>query len=271
MPADAVPRPGHPAALGLALGGGPAAAALVIAAAAALGRGSLVAAVVVVQAIIAIAWLAVVGIPAAAGGAAIVMAAAIAADIFIARDDALTEVAGVVAASFVAALVMQLARRDRRRVTTSLAGVMSGVVLAVLTAYLLAIHAGDGGRSAAVLVALAVVAALLASRAIDLVVARLGPDRLLAARWPGLILGVATAAALGAYIGIRYEPLTTGAGILVGAAAALAAGLADIAVAVGSAELADGRRLLAVRVLALVLPLAAAAPAGYAVTTVAVS
>ena len=282
MPADATPTPGRPDRAAVALAVGPAAVAALVGGAAALGRWPLVAVVVAVQVAMAVAWLVVIGVPAAAAAIAIVTAAAIATDVIVVRDDALTKVAGVIAASFVAALLMQLARRRRRRVTTSLAGVMSGVVVVVLTSYLLATHAGEGEWPAAVLVAAAVGAALLVGRLLDLlaspswgVVAR-GWRRsavpLVGSRrgWPGLLVGLAVAAGIGAWFGGQQDPLTTGSGVLIALAAALVAQLIDVAVAVSSAELADGGRLLAVRVLAVVLPLAAAAPAGYAVTSIAV-
>jgi len=282
MPADAAPTSPRPGAVRLAVGVGPAVAAAVLAVAAAIGRGPLVGAVVVAQVVMAVTWLAVIGMPAAAGGAAIVVAAAIAADVYVARDDALTAVAGVVAASFVAALLMQLARRRRRRVTTSLAGVMSGVVLAVLTAYLLAIQAGDDSNRGVVLVAAAVAVSLVVGRALDVVAGPpagvvahgwlrlLVPPVVSGRGWPGVFAGLAAAAGVGALLGRDQSMLGAGSGALIGVTAALAAELADIAVSAASAEVADARRLLAVRLLAVVLPVAAAAPVGYAVTTIAV-
>lgn len=255
--------PARPALLGAAAAGVSGA----VAAAAAGGRAALICAVVVVQAMLAAGWLRAAAIPGAAGAAVVVVVAAAAADGYAARDSAepLAPVAGVVAVAFLATLLLQLAQRGRTRVTESLAVTMTGVLLVVLAAHLVAVLGGAGESAAAVLVALAAGAAVLAGRLVDEVAPRQRPAGEVRRGWPGLLAGLVAAAAAGMLAG-GNGALGAGSGVVIGIAVGVAATLAEVGVEQMATGLSADRRRSAVLLLGAVLPLVVAAPVGYAVT-----
>ena len=242
----------------------------VLAGATAVGGSPLLLAVAVLQVALALAVLAVLGTPAAGGAAVVAVGAAVAADVVVLVDDGRVDrVAGVVGLSVVAALLHQLVRRGRSRVTESLADTMLAVVVVTAAACLVALPAGGPqavGEEQVLLLALAAaVAALLAGRLGDRVLARpvlaAGATR----GWPGLLLAVA--AAVGVTLLGRdaaASDLSPAAAALLGVAAAVTVATADLAVDLGAAELRpgrrDARRLSALRPTAALLPYAVLGP-----------
>ena len=244
-PSAAVRTAGQPRRRRLAVQG---LAAVVVAAllagATAVGDPALLVAVAVLQVGLVVAVLAALGAPAAAGAAVVAVGAAVAADVLVVLDDGdVDRVAGVVGLSLVAALLHQLVRRGRNRVTESLADTMLAVVVAVAASCLLAVPSADGGRDLLLLALAAAAAALLVGRLGDLVL----PRPVLAAGatrgWPGLLLGVAVGvgAALAVRTGLETD-LAPPAAALLGLAAAVTVATADLAVDLGAAELRPGRR-----------------------------
>jgi hypothetical protein len=240
-------------------------AAAALAAAAAFGGTVLGIALLGVQALVTLAWLALTEVDGAGGAAGIVLLGAGAADILAVRHDGegLSGTVAVVALAFVAALALQLFRKDRARTADSLAGTVSAVVLAVFAAHLLAAGAKTSpGLAAAAVLCPAV--AVAAGRAADLVSIR--PALVDGARrgWLGLLAGVVASGALGAVLGVVWAPLSAASGTVLGVATGLAAAVADLALDLVAADAFDARRAAALRPLAMLLPLVVAAPVAYA-------
>jgi hypothetical protein len=244
---------------------GAAAAAGVLAGAAAFGHTALGLAVLAVQAVVTLAWLALTDVDGAEGATAIVLAGAVAADLVAVRKEgaAVSGAVAVVALAFVASLAWQLFRPRRERVAESLAGTVSGVVLAVFAAHLLAVAAKTSGGVVAVAV-LCPGAALLLGRAGDSLAVR--PALATGARRGalGLVAATVAAAVLGAVLGSLWAPLSARSGAAVGVATGLAAVAADLALDLTAADALDPRRAGALRALTLLLPLVVAAPVAYA-------
>lgn len=222
-----------------------------------LGHAPLLAGVVVLQALSALAFLALVDAPASGGIFLLGTAAAIAADVVVEVDrGSVGGLAGVVALGLVGGLFHQLVRRDRVRVTESLADTLVVVVLVCCAACLPAalLHTAGtwplrGGLAAAA-------AALLAGRLSDAVVARpaltLGASR----AWPGLLLCLGVGALVSALVAGGH--LSSGRAALVGLASAACVAAVDLALDLAGAELTpandDARRVAALRPVSVVLP-----------------
>ena len=229
-----------------------------------LGTGPLLAGVAVLQLLLVLGFLALVDAPAAVGVFGLACLAAVASDVVVAVDHG--RVAGlgaVVALALVAALLQQLVRRGRTRVTEVLADSLVAVVLvacaACLTAALELAHATDRPVVAGLVAA---AAALLAGRATDGVLSR-HPVTVGATRgWPGTVAGLL----LGTTGGIAVAPAgTTPARIaLLGLAASAVVVAVDLAVDLAAADLrpgpADVRRVAALRPVLALLPYALLGP-----------
>lgn len=266
-PTAAVRTSGTPHRLPL-VGQGLAAAAVagLLASATVAGGAALLVAVAVLQVGLVLAVLGVLGAPAAGGAAVVAVGAAAAADLVVALDDGRVDrVAAVVGLSLVAALLHQLLRRGRSRVTESLADTMLTVVVVTGAACLVALPLAGGGRGVLLLALAAAAAGLLAGRVVD----RLLPRPVLAAGatrgWPGLLLGVAAGVVTAVLVrSPAATDLSTAAAALLGLAAVVSVVTADLAVDLGAAELRSGRRdarrLSALRPVAALLPYAVLGP-----------
>lgn len=236
-----------------------------LALAAQFGAAPLVLALLVVQVALVLAVLALVDAP-ASGGAFLVAAASIAAaDALVLYDDGeIRGLAGVVALAFVAALLHQLVRRSRSRVTESMADTLVVVTLSVSTACLLALHALDGGVQTVQVALLAAGASLLAARAGDRMASRpmlaVGSTR----GWPGLLLGLGAGVAAAVFAAGDGPPLAGTQAALLGLVCAATVAAADLAVDLGAAELRagrrDARRVAALTPAGLLLPFALLGP-----------
>jgi hypothetical protein len=266
-PSADVRTTGQPRRLPLVLQGlAGAAVAGVLAGAAAGGGPALLVAVVVLQVALVPAVLAVLDAPAARGAAVVAVAAGIASDVLVRLDDGQVDrVAGVVGLSLVAALLHQLLRRGRNRVTESLADTMLAVVLATAASCLLALGSAAGERDVLLLALAASAGALLLGRLVD----RVLPRPVLAAGatrgWPGLLLGLAGGVGAALLVhALAAADVSPAAAALVGLAAAVTVATADLAVDLGATELRpgrrDARRLLALRPVAALLPYALLGP-----------
>lgn len=258
-------RPNGPA---LGLGGALVAAALLALSLA--GRFPLTAGVLVVQVLLVLGFLALVEAPAAGGVFVLAAAAALAADAVVLLDSGrVAGLAGVAGLAVVAALLHQLLRRRRSRVTESLADTLVAVALVCGAACLpAALQAGAPGSPlrATVLCTLAAAgAALLAGRLGDRVVRRpalaVGSERGL----PGLVLALGAGVAGCAVVGRLYAGgLTTSRAAFVGLGTALVVSVADLLVDLAAAELepgpGDARRVSALRPVGLLLPFALLGP-----------
>lgn len=266
-PSAAVRTSGQPRRLPLVLQGlASAVVAAVLAAAATAGGSVLLVAVAVLQVALVLAVLAVLGAPAAGGAAVVAVGAAVAADALVVLDDGQVDrVAGVVGLSLVAALLHQLVRRGRSRVTESLADTVLAVVVVAAASCLVALPSTAGGRDVLLLALAAAAAGLLVGRIGD----RVLPRPVLAAGatrgWPGLLLGVA--AGVGTALLARdaaAADLSPAAAALLGLVTAVTVATADLAVDLGAAELRpgrrDARRSTALRPAAALLPYAVLGP-----------
>ncbi len=222
-------------------------------------------AVLAVQVFFILGALALLDAPAAGGAFVVATGAVAAADaVVLLGKGSISQLAGVVGVGLVAALVHQLARRDRSRVTESLADTLVVLVVAVGAACLLAFHDIPGGEQVLQASLAAAGAALLAGRLGDLVSSRpilaVGSTR----GWPGLLLSLAAgvAAAAGVSTLLGEPPLRAAA--LLGLVVASTVATADLAVDLGAAELRSGwrdaRRVAALRPTALLLPYAVLGP-----------
>lgn len=217
--------------------------------------------VAVLQLLAVLGFLAVTETPAAQGVFVLGVLAAAAADVTVVVDDGRARYLGaVVGLSLVAGLLHQLARRERSRVTESLADTLVVVTIVTAAAGLAAAaRTSDGVWPTRVALA-AAAAALLAGRIGDRVVHRpalaIGSTR----AWPGLLLslgcGVAAAAAVG-HDHVDRAPL-------VGLAAAAAVAATDLLLDLAAAELTpaheDARRVAALRPTSLFVPFALLGP-----------
>ena len=260
-PAEVLAAPRSPVLLQGLIGAAVGAALAVLAL---LGTGPLLAGVAVLQLLLVLGFLALVDAPAAVGVFGLACLAAVASDVVVAVDHG--RVAGlgaVVALALVAALLQQLVRRGRTRVTEVLADSLVAVVLvacaACLTAALELAHATDRPVVAGLVAA---AAALLAGRATDGVLSR-HPVTVGATRgWPGTVAGLL----LGTTGGIAVAPAgTTPARIaLLGLAASAVVVAVDLAVDLAAADLrpgpADVRRVAALRPVLALLPYALLGP-----------
>lgn len=237
----------------------------VLAGVAAAGNGALGAALLAVQAVVVLAWLALTDVDGAEGATVIGVAAALGADLLAVQrgGDGIASTVGVLGGAFVLSLALQLARPHRQRTTDALAGTMTAVVLAVFAAHLLAASARTDWSVAATGV-LCAGAALVAGRVGDVLAPRPAVVQGTRRGLLGLVLALAAAAVLGSVLGGAWAPLSARSGIVVGVAAAAAAVAADLATDLAHGETNDRRRRDALKPLAVLLPLVAAAPVTYA-------
>lgn len=182
------------------------------------------------------------------------------ADILLLRDgDRLGDLVAVVSLAFVAAVLLELVRRNRRDVTTSLAATMSAVMLMVLVAHLLALYRLERGERLLLVGYVCVTVGLLTGWLVGRVTST-----------PAAVIATALAgAAAGAALGLAADPLQAATGAAQGGAAALAAGVATAAFAAAVGEVAPRQRDLA-RPLGAVLPGVVAAPVAYALSLLVV-
>ncbi len=202
-----------------------------------------------VQALLAVCWLALAAVPARLAGGAVATAAAVLGDVVLATEQhpGLGALAGVVGLGVVAAVLGQLLRQDRSRVTDVLAAQTSAVLLAVAVAPLVSLPAyARGDRAVAVALATLGLCVLTAEAGGRLLPVGTATGRLLAA----LVLGGGAGAGLGAAV-------LGGTGAAVGAAAAALTVAADVVVG----AVAGGRRIA--RPLGALLPFALVAPGVY--------
>lgn len=261
-PRVAGPAPRPPLLL---LGGGSAVLALLLSGAGLPSAAVLAVAVLALQVVLVLGTLALVDAPAAEGAFLLAVAAAVVSDVAVVLGDGdVGALAGVVALSFVGALLVQLCRRERSRVTEALADTLLVVVLVACAACLPALRGLDGGREVVLAALAAAGAALLAGRLGDRVVPRpalaLGAVR----GWPGLLLGLGVGTAAAVLVAGSDAPLAGVRAALVGLAAAAAVAAADLAVDLAGAELRagrrDARRVAALRPVGLLLPFAVLGP-----------
>lgn len=249
----------------LVQGAGPAALAVALALASAVGAAPFVLGILAVQVVLVLGVLALVDAP-ASGGAFVVAAGSLAAaDAVVVLDDGqIRGLAGVVALAFVAALLHQLTRTGRSRVTESMADTLVVVTLAVSTSCLLALRALDGGPETVRVALVAAGACLLAGRVGDRLAARpmlaVGSTR----GWPGLLLGLGAGVAAAVFVA-GDGPLMAGSqAALLGLVCAATVAAADLAVDLGAAELRagrrDARRVAALQPSGLMLPFALLGP-----------
>ncbi|HEX8004604.1 MAG TPA: hypothetical protein VF519_18110 [Mycobacteriales bacterium] len=253
VPADAAPALGALATAGVLSG------------LAAAGNGAFGAGLLVAQVAVVLAWLALADVDGAEGATVIAAGAALVADLFAVRrhGDDVAATVGVIGVAFVVSLLFQLARPHRQRVTDSLAGTATAVVLVAFAAHLLATSARTDWTVAATGL-LCAGAALVTGRVGDSVELRPALARGARRGALGLVLAIVASAVLGSILGGAWAPLSARSGIAVGVAAAVAAVAADLAVDVAHGDTNDQRRLSALTPLAVLLPLVAAAPVTYA-------
>jgi hypothetical protein len=268
-----------------------AAVAGAMAAVAPAGRGWLLVLVLVVQLGFVAAWTSLLDTPSPAGAVAIAAGAAAASDGVLLRVHhvALGVFATIVALAFLFSLVWQIARRHRTRVTESLAATLAATVLGVGGGAYLTLRAGlngeqplADGRQAATAALLGVATVLGVGRLLDAVWARPALSGSRRRGLPGLVVGLAAAAGVGAWYGSQSAPsLVHGPGtitgtkaLLIALVAAAVAATVDVGIDAGLASLAkDGpaRRPVpwpARLGVATLLPVLVAAPPAYVVARV---
>lgn len=243
----------------------PAVLALVLAVASYVGEVPLAVGILGVQVFLILGLLALVDAPASGGGFLVAVGATVAADVLVLMDDGeIGRLAGVLGLTFVAALLHQLTRKNRSRVTESLADTLVVSVMAVAAACLLAVRQMDGGEQAVRVALTATAAALLLGRVGDRIAARpmlaVGSTR----GWPGLLLALGAGVAAGILSVQADGDMTASQAALLGLVVAATVAAADLAVDLGAAELRptrrDARRVAALRPSGLLLPFAALGP-----------
>lgn len=195
------------------------------------------------QAALPLTWAFALDVPAPLGAALIATGAGWTADVLVLDHShvGLEGLAGVVAVSFLMALLHQLVRRNRSRVTEALAATLGLVVLSLTGAVDVALRGLPTGRQALTAAALGIVTALLVARLVDAL-----------APWPaitgrarrglaGLVVGVAVAAGAGAGYGAANPQLSTPLALGLATLAAVLAACGDVGVELG---LAAARRAL---------------------------
>jgi hypothetical protein len=219
--------------------------------------------VVLVQLLGVLGFLAVTEAPAAGGVFGIGLAAAAAADVVVVVDDGRVRYLGaVVALSLVLGLLHQLSRKDRSRVTESLADTLVAVTLVTSAAALAAAARQDDGTWPTRAGLVAAATALLAGRVGDWAVHRpalaIGSSR----AWPGLLLALGAGVAAAAVT--SGDHLSTADAALIGLTAAAAVAATDLLIDLAAAELtpgpADARRVAALRPTSVVVPFALLGP-----------
>ena len=211
-----------------------------------LGHLPLLAGVALVQLLLVLGFLALVDAPASGGVFALGAAAAVSADAVVVLDDGrVNGLAGVAALCMVGGLLHQLTRRERSRVTESLADTFVVVVLVCAAVSLVAALQQHGGTWPVRASLAAAGVALLAGRLGDRVVHRpalaVGSSR----AWPGLLLGLGAGVAMG--VAVADGHLTGDRAALVGLVAAATVAAVDLAIDLAASELSsepsDSRRV----------------------------
>jgi hypothetical protein len=222
-----------------------------------LGEYPLLGGVVAVQLLAVLGFLALTDAPASGAIFVLGLAAAVAADVVVAVDDGnVGGLSGVVALGLVAALLHQLSRRDRTRVTESLADTFVVVTLVCSAACLTAALMQDGGtwpvRAGLAAAGVALVAGRLGDAVIHRPALAVGATR----AWPGLLLGLGGAVAVAVLV--AGGQVSSGRAALVGLAAGATVATVDLAIDLAAAELSpapeDNRRVAALRPVSLFLP-----------------
>jgi hypothetical protein len=214
-------------------------------------RGVLVVVLLPIQVLLAAGWLTLAAVPARTAGVVVATGAGLAADLLIALrpTPGLGALAGVVGLGVVAAVLGQLLRSERSRVTDVLAAQCSAVLLTVAVSPPLALAAiTHGGRD---------VAAALVALALTVAAGEVGALLLPRHRLPGRAgLGFVVGAGAGAAFGVLF---THPSGPVVAVVAAAATVLAELVVGVAAAD------RTVVRPLGALLPFALMAPGVYVV------
>jgi len=242
-----------------------------VAAAAVAGLPALVVVIVVVQVAAAAGVLMLADAPARRQSAILATVAAGVADVLVVRDDGrrVGDLVVVVSLSFVAAVVMELVRRDRVRVTESLAATVTAVLVVAMGAHAIALHGSPDGARLVVVAFLAVALGLLAAGAVELLVR--GP--LVASGARRGILGIASVTATAAVVGVvtaDFLRVDVGIAVLLAVATAVAAEVGDLVVQLACADVPAARRRAVAGPLGAALPVIAAAPVAYAVSRLAI-
>lgn len=217
----------------------------------------------VLQVLLVLAFLALVEAPASLGVFLLGTATAVAADVTVhVSDGEAGGLAGVAALALVGALLHQLVRRNRSRVTESLADTLVVVVLVTSAAALPAALQHPDGEVAVRVGLLAAGAALVVGRVTSMVLTRLALAPGASRGWPGLVLALGVAVAFG--VAEAGDLLTRREAMLVALACAAAAAVADLFVDLAALEVAatrtQERRRGALRPLVALLPFALVGP-----------
>ncbi|HVB27762.1 MAG TPA: hypothetical protein VNE21_07615, partial [Mycobacteriales bacterium] len=232
------------------------------------GRTVFTLAVLVLQIVAVLGWLAVLDPAGSFGAFVVAMGAAVAGDLLLLRESGaeIGRLAGVFGLAVLAALVHQLSRRPRPRVTESLSGTLSAVVLVIAAASLVGLHGGRGGTQAASVGLIATGAGLLVARVVDRVARGLPSVRGGTRGWPGLVAGAALAGVIGALYGSMAPPLSSRSGLIIGLATGAVALLADLGLDLVAGALRDSaldRQRNALTPVGAFIPIVVAAPAAY--------
>lgn len=167
-----------------------------------LGQTALVVAVVLAQALLVVGWFTVLDVPGREVGGLLALGAGIVGDLAMLErgsDVSLGPLAGVLGPALVAAVVLQLARTDKKgRVTASLTATISAVMLSVLAAALVAERAATHGRTVTIV---AIAAAGAASAVVALTLPPLPPLPPALADSAAFTAGLAAGGAAGAIAG----------------------------------------------------------------------
>lgn len=233
---------------------------------AAAGDLPLLGGVVLLQLLTVLGLLALVDAPASGGVFALTVAATIAADLTVLLDDGeVGGLAAVVGLTLVAGLLHQLSRRERARVTESLADTFVCVVLACSGACLLAAQVRTGGSWPLRTALAAAAVAVLAGRVGDAVVRRPALVHGATRAWPGLLLGLGSAVAVA--VVVSRDHLPSGRAALLGLAAGATVAAVDLAIDLCAAELGpgarDARRIAALRPVLTLLPYVVLGPVAF--------
>jgi hypothetical protein len=228
------------------------------------GRVAVGVAVFASQVVLAVAWVALLGLPRAPVLLALGGAATADVVLLVRGGAGAGALAGVLSLGLVVALVAGLIEGARSGATDALAGAVSALALVIVDASLLALHAAAGGRVAG---ALALACAGVAAALVRLSAGAPGQGRRGRGLAVGPLLGLAGGAVLGLVLGAVSATVHAGAGFEIGLAVCAptvaVAVLADRGVGGLPAEGPGGRSATAATAVRVLLPLALAAPAAY--------
>lgn len=241
-----------------------------------LGRPSAAAAVLIIQVAVALGWLGLVGTSVDWVDLGLVAAAAVAADVVLlhSRRAGPGSLAAVIGVTFVAAIVRQLARRQRSEVTNALITTASAVALCCAPTLVIPLGLGDTGRAVAASGLLATAAALGLGALVRYALLSVlpgGTDR-------AQVIAGSAAVLVGAAVAVVVS-LLVASGVAGGRALdnpdACAIGLVTaLAAAVGCVAAVRGLpagRVLGLPALAACLPVLLAAPTAYVVGRILLS